>query len=97
MVDVKADELNYETTICLMGICRTNPTGQLLGPNSSIVELLLLIYYLWRCPWCNGYRRRNWTRRHEFESWTECISHCTNTFGKGMNPIILLPARDMGK
>ena len=26
---------------------------------------------------------------------TDCISHCTNTHGKGMNPIILLPA--MGK
>ena len=26
---------------------------------------------------------------------TDCISHCTNTFGKGMNPIILPPA--MGK
>ena len=48
-----------------------------------------------RCPWCNGFRRRNWTRRHEFKSWTDCISHCTNTLGKGMNPIILLPA--MGK
>ena len=49
----------------------------------------------WRCPWCNGYRRRNWTRRHEFKSWTDCISHSTNTLGKGMNPIILPPA--MGK
>ena len=27
------------------------------------------------CPWCNGYRHRNWTRRHEFKSWTDCISH----------------------
>ena len=26
---------------------------------------------------------------------TDCISHSTNTFGKGMNPIILPPA--MGK
>ena len=26
---------------------------------------------------------------------TDCISHCTNTLGKGMNPIILSPA--MGK
>ena len=26
---------------------------------------------------------------------TDCISHCTNTLGKGMNPIILPPA--MGK
>ena len=23
-----------------------------------------------RCPWGNGYRRRIWTRRHEFKSWT---------------------------
>ena len=48
-----------------------------------------------RCPWGNGYRRRNWTQRHEFKSWTDCISHSTNTLGKGMNPIILPPA--MGK
>ena len=48
-----------------------------------------------RCPWCNGYRHRNWTRRHEFKWWTDCISHSTNTLGKGMNPIILPPA--MGK
>ena len=26
---------------------------------------------------------------------TDCISHCTNTLGKGINPIILPPA--MGK
>ena len=25
---------------------------------------------VWRCPWCNCYRRRKWTRRHEFKSWT---------------------------
>ena len=50
-----------------------------------------------RCPWCNGYRRRKWTRRHEFISWRKLIafSHSTNTLGKGMNPIILPPA--MGK
>ena len=51
-----------------------------------------LVYF---SPWCNGYRRRNWTRRHEFKSWTECISHCTNTLGKGMNSILLPPS--MGK
>ena len=27
-----------------------------------------------RCPWCNGYRRRKWTRRHEFTSWTKLIA-----------------------
>ena len=29
---------------------------------------------LWRCPWCNGYRRRKWTRWHEFKSWTRLIA-----------------------
>ena len=28
----------------------------------------------WRCPWCNGYRRRIWTRPHEFKSWTRLIA-----------------------
>ena len=45
------------------------------------------------CVWCNGYRRRKWTRRPEFKSWTRLITfHSTNTLGKGMNPIILPPA-----
>ena len=25
-------------------------------------------------PWCNGYRRRKWTRRHEFKSWPRLIA-----------------------
>ena len=25
-------------------------------------------------PWCNSYRRRKWTRRHEFKSWTRMIA-----------------------
>ena len=24
--------------------------------------------------WCNGYRRRKWTRQHEFKSWTRLIA-----------------------
>ena len=27
-----------------------------------------------KCPWCNGYRRRKWKRRHEFKSWTRLIA-----------------------
>ena len=27
-----------------------------------------------RCTWCNGYRRRKWTRWHEFKSWTWLIA-----------------------
>ena len=26
------------------------------------------------CPWCNGYRCRKWTRRHEFKSCTRLIA-----------------------
>ena len=33
--------------------------------------------------------------RVQIQDETDCISHSTNTFGKGMNPIILPPA--MGK
>ena len=33
-----------------------------------------IILPFWRCPWCNGYRRRKWTRRHEFKSWTRLIA-----------------------
>ena len=32
------------------------------------------IFYLWFIMWCNGYRRRKWTRRHEFKSWTRLIA-----------------------
>ena len=32
-------------------------------------------WWWWRrCPWCNGYRRRKWTQRHEFKSWTRLIA-----------------------
>ena len=27
-----------------------------------------------RCPWCNGYRRRKWTRQHEFKTWRRLIA-----------------------
>ena len=28
----------------------------------------------WSCSWCNGYRRRKWTRWHEFKSWPKLIT-----------------------
>ena len=50
-----------------------------------------------RCPWCNGYRLREMDKvaRVKILDETDCISHSTNTLGKGINPIILPPA--MGK
>ena len=51
---------------------------------------ILIIHFnmIHLCPWCNGYRRR----RVQILDETDCISHSTNTLGKGMNPIILPPA-----
>ena len=43
--------------------------------------------------WSNGYCHRKWTRVQILDE-TDCISHSTNTLGKGMNPIILPPAMD---
>ena len=76
-------------------------SGRRLGRSTLLqkgcLSLLIKKINLWRCPLCNGYRRRKWTQRLKFKSWTRMIafSHSTNTLGKGMNPIILPPA--MGK
>ena len=50
-----------------------------------------------RCPWCNGYRRKEMDTgiRVQILDDTGRISHFTNTLGKGVNPIILPPP--MGK
>ena len=40
-----------------------------------LLELQIhILLVLRRCLWCNGYRRRKWTRRHEFKSWTRMIA-----------------------
>ena len=72
------------------GSCYIN--GAVTGHHITLMEPCYSV--LWRCPWCNGYRRRKWTRVQILDE-TDCISHSTNTLGKGMNPIILPPA--MGK
>ena len=38
----------------------------------AVVHISFLSF--WRCPWCNGYRRRKWTQWHEFKSWTRLIA-----------------------
>ena len=59
------------------------------------------MYFLKKIPWniagACGVMIIIWTQWYEFKSWTRLIVfHIgTNTFEKGMNPIILLPA--MGK
>ena len=36
--------------------------------------LLNFLFRVIQCPWCTGYRRRKWTRRFEFKSWTRLIA-----------------------
>ena len=44
------------------------------------IYIIIIIKSRWlhrinrRCPWCNGYRSRKWTQRHEFKSWTRLIA-----------------------
>ena len=45
-----------------------------LKENTLALFLLIIIIISWCCPWCNGYCRRKWTRRHEFNSWTRLIA-----------------------
>ena len=46
----------------------TFPKAPGLEPYRYIVFIVIPGYSLGRCPWCNHYRRRKLTRRHEFKS-----------------------------
>ena len=52
-----------------------------LSTHKMELPKILCIHNIGRCPWCNCYRRRKWTRRHEFKSWTRLIAF----------PIALIP------
>ena len=41
------------------------------------IDIYIHVYiytHIYRCPCCNVYNRRKWTRRHEFKSWTRLIA-----------------------
>ena len=57
------------------GITVLDAIGAFCWARSKGLELTLEVpVVFWRCLWCNGYRRRKWTRRHEFKSWTRMIA-----------------------
>ena len=70
--------------------------GLLESPNPLDDKVFFLLINR-RCLWCNCYRQRGMdtATRVQILDETDCISHSTNTIGKGMNLIILPPA--MGK
>ena len=50
-----------------------NGTTSAMQPE-EITSKGTIVSCVWRCPWCNCYRRNKWTRRHEFKSWTRLIA-----------------------
>ena len=44
-----------------------------LSSGVSVYECIMG-FFVRRCPWCNCYRRGNWTRWLEFKSWTRLIA-----------------------
>ena len=56
-------------------------------PSSKPFNIPSYYYYYYyynhnKCQWCNGYRRRKWTWRHKFISWTRLIA-----FHKALIPL----------
>ena len=50
-------------------------TSQLIYPGDNLKFAIIIHTYTYgRCPWCNGYRRRKWTRWYEFKSWPRLIA-----------------------
>ena len=71
---------NLKAVVWMVSICPPNFNSPIHFPSlwkplqAHQHQLVLLSFScLWRCPWCNGYRRRKWTRRH-FKSWTRMIA-----------------------
>ena len=75
------------TTFVLSGVQLSSPLIMIKGFRTIVFIFIVMsttfrpICTLWRCPWCNCYRRRKWTRQHEFKSWTRLIAF----------PIALIP------
>ena len=44
------------------------------GITKSLNRTYKHTFSTWRCPWCNGYRRKKWTWQHAFKSWTRLIA-----------------------
>ena len=66
---------NLETVCCTAGIHTKTPIQRFPSEYQSEVRFIFIkLKTNRRCPWCNGYRRRKWTRRHEFKSWTRMIA-----------------------
>ena len=68
--------VNFQVSTTILNAC-TKKVWKPIEGNTYILLIALCemnINCCRRCLWCNGYRRRKWTRRHEFKSWTRLIA-----------------------
>ena len=68
----KSTHENYNLAWCHRWCSHKN----FLKANTGLFSLYAMAQYLkarYRVWWCNGYRRRKWTRQHEFKFWTRLI------------------------
>ena len=67
-----------ESLMSLKNRCSIHARWSKSSLKLSIQKLMDLLddnnTYERRCPWWNGYRRRKWTQRLEFKSWTRMIA-----------------------
>ena len=72
--------LNLREIFSLCITKKFNSMKSHISPYKSFVVCSILTRYFkqflysYICPWCNGYRRRKWTRRQEFKSWTRLVA-----------------------
>ena len=71
--------LNFQVSTTIFNTCtkkkkKNLETYWIHHVNYSCTLPSIIQYTPWRCPWCNCYRRRKWTRRYEFKSWTRLIA-----------------------
>ena len=86
-----------DSLFCCITTFKWGKTGEILQAEIETRVTLRLLDIL---PQSRRHSQRKWRNftyifLHICYRLPECISHCTNTLGKGMNPIILPPA--MGK
>ena len=68
MIFVSAKRFVFDFRLRVLRVIITTPLTGAVGKGP------------WRCitwlavAWCNDYRRRKWTRRHELKSWTRLIA-----------------------
>ena len=63
----------YVFSCAIKPVCHWKYPNSWFSSHFCFLFIYLFIFVLQSvltCLWCNGYRRRKWTRRYEFKSWT---------------------------